>query len=86
MKIKLYSWLDDDYCQHNVLLNSETKKEILDICDLAQDCPEDATLSRCMINGNQVIKFIEMGYELGIRHEELIIEYADCNPEDEDKM
>lgn len=70
MKVKLVETEEDWDVSHEVLVDG---KSIASISSLSE-CPEDAIIGRDLLDGNDVVGYIEMGYEAGKRGEELIIE------------
>ena len=60
---------ENDLPRHQLMINGEEDVFIQDL----SDCPEDAHIGRDLIDGNDIIEFIKMGYEAGKAGEELII-------------
>lgn len=52
---------DDDDTRQKLLCNGKT---IFESRDLAQDCPEDATLARDMTSCFEIAEFLEKGFKL----------------------
>lgn len=71
MKITLYTSTDsNDLDRHRLDINGETAENIQDL----SDCPEDAHIGRDLIDGYDIIKYIELGYEAAKNGEILEIE------------
>lgn len=72
MKLLLKITTDSDYCnQRQELFNGEDK--IWSARDLAQDCPEDATLDRDMTDGTQIIHLMKLAFDSGKNGETLSV-------------
>lgn len=56
VKIQLITYTDEDYSEHHAVLADG--KRIWMARDLAQDCPEDATLSRGMTSGDDILTIL----------------------------
>lgn len=54
---------------HELFINDEKVQEIRDL----SECPEDAHIGRDLIDGNDIIGYIKLGYEAGKNNEELEI-------------
>lgn len=68
MKIRLNKTEDcDNLTIHQVFVDD---KKIAHISPFT-DCPEDAIIGRDLLDGNDVIKFIKMGYEAAKRGEDI---------------
>lgn len=81
MKIRLNVSTDYDGNEiHDLFIND---KEDLSIRSLSE-CPEDAIIGRDLIDGNQIIDYIQMGYDAAKRGEELEIEETTNEEEDDD--
>lgn len=80
MKIILTTRFDSDYCQSQQMYIDD--KQVWKARDLAQDCPEDATLSRDMTNGNEIIELMKVAYEAGKQGDELSVEFEEVANED----
>jgi len=72
MKIKLTRQIDSDYRQKQEMFVGEEK--VWGASDLAQDCPEDATLDRDMTNGLEIIDLMRLSFEAGKNGEDFIFE------------
>lgn len=77
-KLFVKYYYDEDERQHQGLF---LKDELLyDMADLAQDCPEDATLDRSMFDFNEMVSFLEKCKGLDITLQDLInIEFIEEN-------
>ena len=71
MKVTLNTSTDsNDLPRHRLEINGKEEAFIQDL----SECPEDAHIGRDLIDGNDIIKFIKLGYEAGKNGEELVIE------------
>lgn len=70
MKIELIVRKDcNDMEVHEVIVDD---KDVASIRDLSE-CPEDAHIGRDLIDGRDIIRFIQLGYEKGKAGEEIEI-------------
>lgn len=70
MEIILYTSKDcNDSPIHRLVIDN---KEVASIRDLSE-CPEDAHIGRDLIDGNDIIKYIKMGYGAAISGEEIVV-------------
>ena len=63
----------------NVVLVDD--KKIAHIQDLSES-PEDAIIGRDLIDGNDIVRYIEMGYAAAKRGEELLTIYTEGGEDD----
>ena len=67
MKVELLTREDSDCLEHHRV--KVDGKDIASIGPLSE-CPEDAIIGRDLIDGGDVVRYIKMGYDAGIRNEE----------------
>lgn len=68
MKVELKVGKDwNDLPKHVLLINDKQMEYIQDL----SDCPEDAHIGRDLIDGNDIIHYIRLGYEAGLLKEGL---------------
>lgn len=68
MKIELKVGKDSNNLPtHDLYINGESEAYILDL----SDCPEDAHIGRGLIDGNDIIKYIRIGYAAGANGEDI---------------
>lgn len=70
MKVQLLTSNNDDGDREDAVIVDG--KRLLKITPL-YECPEDATLDRNMINGREVIEYIQLGYNAAKRGEDFEI-------------
>lgn len=71
MKIELEIEEDENNLPiHTLLIDG---KEIAHIQDLSE-CPEDAHIGRDLIDGNDIIKYLQLGYNAGVKGEEFTVD------------
>ena len=73
MDLKLEIREDNNYGEggsHELFIGEKSIARVQNLCD----CPEDATIYRDLINGNDIIEFIKLGYEAGKKGEQLKVE------------
>ena len=74
MKILLEVSMDcNDLPKHNLKVDGKSVAFIQDL----SDCAEDAHIGRDLIDGNDIIKFIKMGFDAAKNGEELEVETID---------
>lgn len=62
---------------HSLEINGDEVQYIQDL----SDCPEDAHIGRDLIDGNDIISYIQLGYNAAKNGEELNITYEDLEEE-----
>lgn len=76
MKVELKEGTDYNSMEvHELYINGEIWDRIQDL----SECPEDAHIGRDLVDGNDIIKYIEMAYNAGKNGEKLEIIYSDLD-------
>lgn len=70
MKITLKVKSTEYYTRHTVSADGKQIASIADLCE----CPEDAIIGRDLLDGDDVIRFIKLGYEAAKKGETLEVE------------
>lgn len=77
MKIELKVGEDcNSQIVHELWINDVCREYISSFAD----CPEDACIGRELIDGNDIIKYIKMGYEAAKKEETLSVKYTNSVP------
>ena len=75
MKVELKVSTDSNDLEiHQVYINGKYHKTIQDL----SDCPEDAHIGRDLIDGNHIMKYIQMGYDAAKSGELLDFEISEA--------
>lgn len=73
MKIRLNTEKDSNGSPiHTLFINDSEAEYIRDL----SECPEDAHIGRDLIDGNDIIEYIKMGYEAAKLGDALEVEYT----------
>lgn len=68
----------DNGPRHEVEIDGKFNKSIGPLCE----CPEDAIIGRDLVDGYDICKYIQIGYDAAKRGEELTIESIEASDDD----
>lgn len=60
----------DDGPRHEVEIDGKFYRKVSPLCE----CPEDAIIGRDLVDGNDICKYIQMGFDAAKRGEDLTME------------
>jgi hypothetical protein len=81
MKIVINSWQNGDglTCEEVTIWDKEGNDTGFAVHPLCE-CPEDAIIERDLVSCSDVVKFMEMAYNAGIKGEGFEVERKEMNP------